>query len=90
MIVSSVINLFIGALKIAFGWINLPAMPSAIESVLDIIYSAVVSGSALIGVFCHISLLQIMIPLVIIVLNFSHVWRLTMFILKKIPFVGIE
>ena len=47
MIVSSVINLFIGAVKVAFGWINLPAMPSAIESVLDIIYSAVVSGAAM-------------------------------------------
>lgn len=90
MILESVFNLFLGSVKVAFGWIQLPAMPSAIENVLEIIYNAVVSGASLIGLFCHMSLLTVMIPLVIIVINFSHIWHLTMFILKKIPFVGIE
>lgn len=90
MIVESVLNLFISALKGCFGFINFPEMPSAIVSVLDTIYDAIVAGASLIGLFCHISLLQIMVPLVIIVINFDHIYRLTMFILRKIPFVGIE
>ena len=90
MIVERVLTLFISAMKGCFGFINFPDMPAEITSVLDMIYNAVVSGASFIGLFCHISLLRIMIPLVIIVMNFDHIYRLTMFILRKIPFVGIE
>lgn len=90
MIVESVLNLFISALKGCFGFVNFPDMPTEVANVLDTIYNAVVSGAAFLGLFCHLSLLKIMIPLVILVMNFDHIYKLTMFILRKIPFVGIE
>ncbi|MFQ6972426.1 hypothetical protein [Enterocloster citroniae] len=42
------------------------------------------------GVFIDMSMVKILLPVLLIVVNFEHVWKFTMFILRKIPFLGIE
>ena len=87
MILQAVFDLVKNVIKLVFGWINLPDMPSAVTSVVDELF-ALLRGS--VGVFMDLSMLKILLPVLLIVINFEHVWKFTMFILRKIPFLGIE
>lgn len=90
MIVESILNLFSDALKLIFGWISLPEMPGEISSVIDQLFEYMESGMGFVFLFFNMSLVRIMLPLVIVVINFDKVYKLVMFVLRKIPFLGIE
>lgn len=90
MILELLLNLIMSLLKICFGWINLPPFPetltSSISSFLDIIFG----NLSLLGFFIRPITLTIVIPVLIILLNFEDVYKFTMWILRKIPFLGIQ
>ena len=90
MIIEAILNLLKTVLFFVFGWINLPQFPETLENgintVLDLIFGAV----NLLGFFVRIETIQICIPILIILLNFDKVYKLTMFILRKIPFLNIN
>ena len=44
----------------------------------------------IIGIFIDLNMVKILLPVLLIVINFDEVWKFTMFILKKIPFLGIK
>lgn len=79
-----------GLLKIVFAPINLPQLPDGIQSVLDQLEDVLIGAVGLLGVFIDWSVVKWLIPVVLIVANFDKVWSLIMFILRKIPFLGIE
>lgn len=89
LILETILNLFKAVLFVVFGWINLPQFPetltNGIDTVLDLIFGAV----NLLGFFIRIETIQIVIPILIILINFDKVYKLTMFILRKIPFLNI-
>lgn len=90
MIISSILDLFKGLLQIVFGFINLPAFPegftSAINTVLDIIFGSL----NLLAFFIRPTTIKIAIPVLIILINFDELYKLTIFILKKIPFFNLS
>lgn len=90
MIIEAILNLLKTVLFFVFGWINLPQFPetlrTGIDTVLDLIFGAV----NLLGFFVRIETIQICIPILIILINFDKVYKLTMFILRKIPFLNIN
>ncbi|XBX10105.1 hypothetical protein QMP26_19870 [Enterocloster clostridioformis] len=90
MILQAVFDLVAALLKLVFGWINLPDMPSAVTSVIDELFTCIQGGMGIISVFVDMSIVKILLPVLLIVVNFEHVWKFTMFILRKIPFLGIE
>ncbi len=90
MIVKGLMEMVFGLLKIVFAPINLPQLPSGIQSVLDQLQSILIGAVGLLGVFIDWSVVKWLIPVVIVVANFDKVWSLIMFILRKIPFLGIE
>lgn len=52
---------------------------------------ALISGSVgIIGIFVDLNMVKILFPVLLIVINFDEVWKFTMFILRKIPFLGID
>lgn len=90
MILEAVFNLFITALEAIFSWINLPQMPESITSMVDTFESLMFDNLSCLSFFVRISTVKILLPLLLVVVNFDRVWSFTMFILRKIPFLGIE
>lgn len=90
MIVKGLMEMVFGLLKIVFAPINLPQLPSGIQSVLDQLKDVLIGAVGLLGVFIDWAVVKWLIPVVLVVANFDKVWSLIMFILRKIPFLGIE
>lgn len=90
MILEAILNLFKTLLYACFSWINIPNFPSElinnINSFLDLIFN----NLTLLGFFVRPITLQIAIPILIILLNFEYLYKLTMWILRKIPMLGIK
>ncbi len=91
MIISSILDLLKFLIKTIFG--VLPSIPSAPESIvsgingfLDIIFDNV----GLLGIFVPISTIKVVIPIAIVIINFDHIYKITMWIIKKIPMLGIS
>lgn len=89
MIVSSVLNLFVGMLELVFGWIQLPNLPDSIMSIIDSVFGYITGSIGLLGVFVDLDVVMVLIPLAIAVARFDDLWKMTMFVLRKIPFVNI-
>lgn len=90
MILEAVFNLVSGLVKIVFGWINLPDLPDSITSVIDELLALISGSVGIIGIFVDLNMVKILLPVLLIVINFDEVWKFTMFILRKIPFLGID
>ena len=90
MIIKGLLELIFGLLQIVFAPINLPDLPEAIQNVLDGLVDVLGSAVGLFAIFFDMSVVRVLIPLVIVIVNFERVWNLILFILRKIPFIGIE
>ncbi|RHP67113.1 hypothetical protein DXA59_14445 [Clostridium sp. OF03-18AA] len=90
MILEAVFNLVSGLVKLVFGWINLPDLPDSITSVIDELFALISGSVGIIGIFVDLNMVKILLPVLLIVINFDEVWKFTMFILRKIPFLGID
>lgn len=90
MIIESVLNLFSSALKLIFGWINLPQLPPDVQTVLDSLFEYMDAGIGFVFLFFNMSLVKLMLPFVLVVMNFDKVYKLVMYVLRKIPLLGIK
>lgn len=90
MIVESVMDLFKNAIKLIFDWISLPSVPPEVTDIIDQFFTYLRSGMGFVFLWFNMDLIKIMLPLLIAVVNFDKVYRLVMFVLRKIPFLGID
>lgn len=90
MILEAVFNLVSSMLRLVFGWINLPDMPETVTSIIDELFTLIGGSIGMMGIFIDLNMVKILLPVLLIVINFDEVWKFTMFILKKIPFLGIK
>lgn len=90
MIVKGLLELIFGLLQIVFLPINLPALPGGIQSVLNQLTDVLKGAVGLLSIFVDMSVVKYLIPVVIIIVNFERIYDLVIYILKKIPFIGVE
>lgn len=90
MIIQSILELVFSLLQVVFKPINLPAFPSNIQGVIDQLKELLLNSVNLFSVFVDFKVLRWCVPIVIVIANLDKVWKLIMFILRKIPFLGIE
>jgi hypothetical protein len=90
MIVKGLLELVFGLLQIVFAPINLPDLPEGIANVLDELIDVLAGAVGLFGIFVDLTVVRWLIPVVLIIVNFDKIWNVIMFILRKIPFLGIE
>ena len=90
MIIKGLFELVFGLLQIVFAPINLPDLPSGIQSIIDQLVNLMVSAVGLFGVFFDLNVVKFLIPVVLVIVNLDRIWNMIMFILRKIPFLGIE
>ena len=90
MIITLILNALKGLIFGVFSWINIPGFPdelmNSLYSFLDIIFG----NLNLLGFFIRPITLTILIPVLIILLNFEEVYKFIMWILKKIPMLNIH
>lgn len=90
MIVETLFDLIYGLLEIIFSPVSLPSLPNEVQSILDGIVDLMVNSIGLFSVFFDMNVVRVLLPIVIVIVNFEKIWNLIMFILRKIPFLGIE
>lgn len=67
-----------------------PDMPAFVDSMFNYFYNFIFDAINFLMFFIDRQTLTILIPLYIVVLNMEHIWDGIMWVLKKLPFVGIE
>lgn len=68
----------------------LPDMhPKVIEAV-DIVFGYMFDAVSLVALFIDFDMVKILIPLVIAVLNFDHIYTFVLWVIKKIPILDIK
>lgn len=91
MLVELMLSLVKILVQIIFGFLGiLPDMPSALITAIDEFMNLLFMGSNLVALFLPMETVKILIPIVIAIINFDKILRLVMFILKKIPFLGMK
>ncbi|MDF2943577.1 MAG: hypothetical protein K0S01_2435 [Herbinix sp.] len=91
MIIEWMLNLGLVIFDAIFALLGvLPDLSPQIVTVVDYVFDFMFDGVSLAAVFVDFSLVKIMIPLVIGVLNLDRIIKTAMFIIKKIPIVDIK
>lgn len=90
MIIKLLFELIIGLLNIVFGWVSFPAMPEPIVTALDTFLSAISSAMGFVWLIVPRELVLVVLPVILVVENFDKLYSIVMWILKKIPFLGMQ
>lgn len=90
MIIQLILNLLKTLLFSVFSWINLPQFPEGLTNSLNSFIDLIFDNLNLLGFFIRPATITIVIPVFIILINFDKVYKLTMWILKKIPMLNIH
>lgn len=77
-------------IQFAFGWINIPKMPTDITNSINSFLDLIFDNLSLLGFFIRPTTLKIVIPVLIIILNFDLIYKIVMWLVRKIPFFNIR
>ncbi len=87
ILIQGLVNLQIFVFSLLPDLPNLPdSVISGVNSFLDIIFDNV----GILGLFIPINTVKIVVPLVIAIANFDRIYKLVMWVIRKIPFLKIS
>lgn len=89
MIVESIINVIFAAIRIPFSFLSIPSL-SDYDVDLSLITEFLNSSKSLINLFLPWDLVRFGLPILIVVLNSEYIYFLIIWILRKIPMIGID
>lgn len=69
---------------------DLPQLPDSILSGLNNFLDLIFNNSGLLGLFIPIPTIKVVVPLIIVIVNFDKIYKLVMWVLKKIPVFGVK
>lgn len=91
MIITAVLELCEMLLTIIFGLLpDIPNFDSGVLNSLNGFINLIFDNLDLLGFFIDIELVGALIPWLIIVLNFEHIYDFTVWIIRKIPILNIS
>lgn len=73
-----------------FDFVQFPAFPETLQNGIDTMVSLVFDNAGLITLFVRWQTVCIGIPLLILIINFEKVYDGIMWIIRKIPFLGMQ
>ncbi|MCI5967274.1 MAG: hypothetical protein MRZ42_02675 [Tenericutes bacterium] len=86
MIWISFLSLVFFILNVVFGLLpSIPAMPDNFISYVDQFFDLIFSNSGIVGFFLPIDVVKVALPLVIVITNFDHIYKIIMWIVRKLP-----
>lgn len=90
MLFETILNALKGLLQTLLGWINIPSAGEEFTNGISYFTTMLETGQSMIDLFIPWSLVKFGLPLLIVVVNFERLYNLIMWILRKIPMLGIE
>ena len=91
MIVEWAMALVDGLIKVIFSLLGvLPDMPEKATSVVDGFFDLIFDGVEIVNFFVPLDFVSVLIPIIIVIMNFEKVYKLIMWVLRKIPFISVE
>lgn len=90
MIIKLLFELIIGLLEIVFSWVSFPPMPEAVTNAFDVVLNAISNAMGFVWLVVPRELVLVVIPVILVVENFDKLYSIVMWILKKIPFLGMK
>lgn len=90
MIVKLLFEMVLGLLNIVFGWVSFPPMPEEITAACDILLDSMAGAMGFIWLIVPRELVLVILPIVLVLENFDKLYSIVMWILKKIPFLGMK
>lgn len=89
MIIEAVVNMLVALVQTLFGWINLPAFPVSLDAAIQTFEGLIFDNLSLLGLFVNVETLKVAVPLFVVIVNFDKLYRLTMWVIRKLP-LGIK
>lgn len=91
MILANLFNILLSSIEVVLSLLpNLPSLPdellSSAYSFIDLIFDNV----GLLGLFIPISTIKVVVPLVLVIVNFDKIYKFTLWVLNKIPKLDID
>lgn len=77
-------------IDLLFGWINIPAFPEELKNSINSFLDLIFNNLDFLGFFIRPLTLKIVIPLLIFLFNFKYIYKLVMWIIRKIPFLNMK
>lgn len=91
MIISSLLNLVYKIFNVLFSPINIPSFDEeSVNAVNDFLSTIFEDSETIIGLFIPWTVVNVLIPIVIAVVVAVPLYHFVMWILKKIPFLGVN
>lgn len=90
MIIEFLLNVVKTILQAILSLFNLPSLPDELIASLNTFFDLIFENLSLIGFFVRPATFKLLVPLALILINFKHIYNITMWILRKIPFLNIE
>lgn len=91
MIISALLSVIGGILNFLFNLLpDLPQLPSLIITTINNVVNLIFDNVSVIGFFIPLNVVKVLIPLVIIVVNFRYIYGIIMWIIKKIPLLNLK
>ncbi len=90
MIIEGVFNDIYSIFELLFGWITLPDFPESFKNSVNTYLGYIFNNLQLIYLFIRPVTLKTAVPILVAILNFDKLYKLVMYVVKKIPFVNIK
>ncbi len=93
MIIESILTLLQNVIFALFSWIDLPNLGDYLDGFNEaflFIQEMMSSCKSLINLFFPWDIVRFGFPIILIVMNFEHIYYFLMWILKKIPMLNIK
>lgn len=91
MILENFLNILLSSIEVILS--ILPDIPSLPDELLSSAYSFIdllFDNVGLLGLFIPISTIKVVVPLVLLIVNFDKIYKLIMWVLNKIPILDID
>lgn len=86
MVLETIVSITTAFLEIVLSLLpDLPDFPESFTASIDNVINIIFSNINLLGLFVRISTIKKLVPLVIVVVNFEHIYHFAMWVIKKLP-----
>ena len=91
MIIKGLFNLIYAFLNVVLTPFQIvPNVPSLFRTIVNYFIDFIMAPVRILLFLTDVNFVKVAIPLVIVIINMEHIWDGIMWVLKKLPFVGIE
>ncbi len=91
MIIKALLQVVLSILDVLLGLLpSVPSFPESVTDILDTCLTYFEAGLAMLSNFVYMDVVVTLIDLFLAMVAFKEIWRFIWWIVRKIPFLGVE